>query len=206
MTAARKLAREYELVYILRPTVTPSEARKVSDRVNDVITKLDAKLTLVDNWGKRKLAYTIKTSAGRFTRGIFIYVKCVGYDGLVLEMERNLRLLDDVIRFQTIRLETLYDLGELTVDPEEVEFKDIEVSEEEDVDPTFEETLGMRPRPPRPPREEPKPAEKPEEAKAEGESTEAKAEGESTEAKAEGEAEAAPAAEATPAADSAEKE
>jgi small subunit ribosomal protein S6 len=139
MSAAAQLAREYELVYILRPNVGPSEARKVSERITGIVEKGGAKLTRVDNWGKRKLAYPIEKN----TRGIFVYVTFVAPTDLVAEIERNLRILDPVIRYQTVRLEALHDLSELTIDPSEVEFVDIEASEDEDDDPSFEETLGM---------------------------------------------------------------
>jgi len=139
MAEAQRLAREYELVYILRPTVAPSEARKVADRITDVVQKRGAKLVRVDNWGKRKLAYPIR----KMTRGIFVYVKLVGFTDVVAEIERNLRNLDDVVRYQTVRLEDVEDAGALEVDPEEVLFREIESSSEEEEDPTFEERLGM---------------------------------------------------------------
>lgn len=140
MQQAPQLAREYELVYILRPSVSPSEARKVADRITDVLEKRGAKLTRVDNWGKRKLAYTIK----KHTRGVFVYVKLVGFTDVVAELERNLRNLDEVMRYQTVRLEDVHDLTTLEVDPEEVQFRDIETAaEEEEEEPTFEERLGM---------------------------------------------------------------
>lgn len=140
MAETQRLAREYELVYILRPTVSPSEARKVADRITDVIDKRGAKLTRVDNWGKRKLAYPIE----KHTRGIFVYVKLVGFTDVVAELERNLRNLDDVVRYQTVRLEDVHDTSDLAVDPEEVVFRDVETgAEEEDEEPTFEERLGM---------------------------------------------------------------
>ncbi|MCZ7679563.1 MAG: 30S ribosomal protein S6 [Sandaracinaceae bacterium] len=119
MQQAPQLAREYELVYILRPSVSPSEARKVADRITDVLEKRGAKLTRVDNWGKRKLAYTIK----KHTRGVFVYVKLVGFTDVVAELERNLRNLDEVMRYQTVRLEDVHDLTTLEVDPEEVQFR-----------------------------------------------------------------------------------
>ena len=182
MSAAPQLAREYELVYILRPNVGPSEAKKVSDRITDVIDKGGAKLTRVDNWGKRKLAYQIQ----KHTRGVFVYVTFVAPTGLVSELERNLRILDPVIRYQTVRLENLYDLSELSVDPNEVEFVEIEAGDDEDEDPTFEEQLGMSaPRPA--PVEAPAEAETAEGEAAEGEKAEGEAaEGEKAEA-AEGE-------------------
>lgn len=140
MAEAQRLAREYELVYILRPSVSPSEARKVADRITDVVEKRGAKLTRVDNWGKRKLAYTIE----KHTRGVFVYVKLVGFTDVVAELERNLRNLDEVVRYQTVRLEEVHDLTALQVDPEEVQFRDIETAaEEEEEEPSFEERLGM---------------------------------------------------------------
>ncbi|MGE0787753.1 MAG: 30S ribosomal protein S6 [Sandaracinaceae bacterium] len=140
MSAAAQLAREYELVYILRPTTGPAEARKVADRVTEVIEKGGAKLTRVDNWGKRRLAYPIQ----KHTRGIFVHVKFVAFHGLVAELERNLRIQDTVVRYQTVKLENLYEMSALSVDPTEVEFHDIEeTAETEDDEPTFEEQLGM---------------------------------------------------------------
>jgi small subunit ribosomal protein S6 len=141
MPETERLAREYELVYIMRPTVAPSEARKVADRITDVVEKRGAKLTRVDNWGKRKLAYPIK----KHTRGIFVYVKLVGFTDVVAELERNLRNLDEVVRYQTVRLEDVHDLSALQVDPDEVQFREIEAAagEEEEEEPTFEERLGM---------------------------------------------------------------
>ncbi|MBX3275779.1 MAG: 30S ribosomal protein S6 [Sandaracinaceae bacterium] len=144
MSAAKKLAREYELVYIMRPTIGPSEAKKVSDRVVELLDKYGARLTRVDQWGKRRLAYAIQ----RHTRGQFVYVRYVGFSDVVAEIERNLRNLDEVIRYQTVRLEGLYDLEALEVDPAEIEFHELEAgADDEDDEPSFEERLGMRERP-----------------------------------------------------------
>lgn len=143
MSAAKKLAREYELVYIMRPTIGPSEAKKVSDRITELLEKHGARLTRVDQWGKRRLAYAIK----RHTRGQFVYVRFVGFSDVVAEIERNLRNFDEVIRYQTVRLEGLYDIEALEVDPAEIEFHELEASTEEEEEPSFEERLGMRERP-----------------------------------------------------------
>ena len=144
MTAAKKLAREYELVYILRPNLGPEEAKKVSDRIVEVLKARGAKLTHVDQWGKRKLAYPID----KHTRGAFVYLRIVGFSDVIAEVERNLRIFDSVIRYQTVRLEGLFDLDELEVDPAEIEFREIEGGEDEEEEPSFEERLGMRSREP----------------------------------------------------------
>ena len=144
---AKRWAREYETIYILRPDVDNAAAEKVIDRVKDVIARLDGTLTKLDNWGKRKLAYPIRKN----TRGIFVYVKYVGFGDLVAELERNLRLLDEVVRFQTVLLQEEIDPSSVTVDPEEVEYLHVEDEEEaEDAELERARSLGMAPRAPRP--------------------------------------------------------
>jgi small subunit ribosomal protein S6 len=140
MPETQQLAREYELIYIMRPSVSPSEARRVADKITEVVDKRGAKLTRVDNWGKRKLAYPIQ----KHQRGVFVYVKLVGLTDVVAELERNLRNLDEVMRYQTVRVADIEDPTAVQVDPEEVRFRDIEIAaEEEEDEPTFEERLGM---------------------------------------------------------------
>jgi small subunit ribosomal protein S6 len=144
--AQKRLAREYELVYILQPNVDPDEADRVATRIQEVVTKLGGKITKVDQWGRRKLAYPIKKAS----RGVFVFVKIVGYNDMVAELERNLRIADAVMRFQTVRKEGVFDLAEITVDPEETKFARVEAPPaEEEVEPSFEERLGLTARPPR---------------------------------------------------------
>jgi small subunit ribosomal protein S6 len=143
---ATRWAREYETIYILRPDVDNDVAEKIVDRAKDVIARLDGTLTKLDNWGKRRLAYPIQKN----NRGIFVYLKYVGYSDLVAELERNLRLLDEVVRFQTVLLAEDIDPASVTVDPEEVQYLHVEEEEEtEDAELERARSLGMVPRAPR---------------------------------------------------------
>jgi small subunit ribosomal protein S6 len=143
---ATKWAREYETIYILRPDVDNDVAEKVIDRARDVIKRLDGTLTKLDNWGKRKLAYPIQKN----TRGIFVYLKYVGFSDLVAELERNLGLLDEVVRFQTVLLQEDVDPASIAVDPDEVQYLHVEEEEEaEDAELERARSLGMAPRAPR---------------------------------------------------------
>jgi small subunit ribosomal protein S6 len=144
MSAAEKLQREYELVYILRPAVNAAEGRAVSERIQSVLERFGATVTKVDNWGKRKLAYPISDANGTYKRGVFIYVRFVAPGDTVAELERNLRIVDTVIRYQTIRLDEMPNLASMNIDPEETAFVDIEESGDDDDDePSFEERLGL---------------------------------------------------------------
>ena len=136
---AKKWAREYETIYILRPNVATEEAAKVAGRVRDVMSKMGGKLTKVDIWGKRRLAYNI----GNYTRGIFVYVAYAAHGDLIAELERNLRLLEPVIRYQTIVIDEQVDLDTVEVDAGEIEFADIEQSDDDEEEPSTAERLGM---------------------------------------------------------------
>lgn len=148
-TPAKKWAREYETIYILRPTVEAEDARKVSDRVTEVMNRMSGKITKVETWGMRRLAYVID----KHSRGIFVYVRYAAFGDVVAELERNLRLLDTVIRFQTIRVRDNVEMEEVEVDPEETKFDAIERGEDE-VEPTTAERLGMAEREERSSRDE----------------------------------------------------
>src|SRR6187399_1598602 len=94
-------AREYETIYVLRPDAGREASESISTRVQDVISKQRGALTRVENWGYRKLAYPVK----KHGRGVYVYLKYLGDGELVSELERNLRLQDAVLKFQTVRLE-----------------------------------------------------------------------------------------------------
>src|SRR5262245_9525155 len=111
-------AREYETIYIMRSGVEPDEADRIATRVREVVTGRGGKLLRVDNWGRRKLAYPI----GKATRGAFVYLRYVGLNDLVAELERNLRLIDDVVRFQTVLLKERVRVEQYEVDPAETQF------------------------------------------------------------------------------------
>lgn len=103
MSAAEVAAhppRLYEAIYILRPDVSKEAAERVAARVQEVIARGEGKLTLVETWGRRPLAYSIQHSK----RGVYVYINYLGDGALVAELERNFRMLDEVIRFQTVKL------------------------------------------------------------------------------------------------------
>lgn len=142
-TPPKKLAREYELVYILEPNVQPDEAERIANRIVDIVTRLGGKITKVDQWGRRKLAYSIKKA----TRGVFVCVRMVGFGDLVAELERNLRNADSVMRFQTVRRGGDLEFDRVTIDPEETKFARIEAPPTDEPEATLEEKLGLNVKP-----------------------------------------------------------
>lgn len=137
-------SREYETIYILRPDVDADTADKVQGRVAEVVARDNGKLTKVEAWGRRKLAYPV----AKQKRGIYVYVKYIGRGGLVQELERNLKLQDSVLKFQTVQIAAEVDIQAITVDPAEIKLERLELPAEAEQEESREKALGLVELPP----------------------------------------------------------
>lgn len=93
--------REYESVVILRPDTSKQQISDLITRMQKVFDDRGGRLTKVDSWGMRVLAYPIK----HLRKGIYLYWRYIGGSDIVAEFERLLRLSDRVVRFYTIRID-----------------------------------------------------------------------------------------------------
>jgi small subunit ribosomal protein S6 len=132
-------SKEYETIYVLRPDIDADTAEKVQARVSEVVLREQGKLVKVESWGRRRLAYPL----AKHKKGVYVYVKYVGRGGLVSELERNLKLQDSVLKFQTVLTREMVDPGTVTVDPEEVKFARLELPPEEEERESRERALGL---------------------------------------------------------------
>jgi small subunit ribosomal protein S6 len=131
--------KEYETIYILRSDVDPDMAERVQARVVEVIDRGKGKLVKVEAWGRRRLAYPV----AKQRRGVYVYVKYVGMGGLVAEVERNLKLQDTVLKYQTVKLRDEVLVGELKIDPEELKLARLELPAEPEQEESREKVLGL---------------------------------------------------------------
>jgi small subunit ribosomal protein S6 len=132
-------SREYETIYILRSDVDADTADKVQGRVAEVVQRDDGKLVKVEAWGRRRLAYPV----AKQKKGVYVYVKYIGRGGLVQEVERNLKLQDAVLKFQTVQTAEEVDMQAVTVDPEEIKFQRLELPPEDEERESREKALGL---------------------------------------------------------------
>jgi small subunit ribosomal protein S6 len=137
--AAPKRSREYETIYVLRPDVTRENQERIANRVGEAVTRESGKLTNLENWGRRQLAYTVR----KYRRGVYVYVRYVGGGPLVSEIERNLRMLDDVLKYQTVQVATEIDFESVEIKPENVQFESVEPATEAELDEPIERLLGL---------------------------------------------------------------
>jgi small subunit ribosomal protein S6 len=111
-------SREYETIYILRPNTPNEGVAEVNTRVKGIIEGMGGKIIKVDNWGKRRLAYEV----AKERKGIYLYWQYLAQPGVVEECERNLRMLDSVIRYLTTKVDENIDVGARPSEIDETSF------------------------------------------------------------------------------------
>jgi small subunit ribosomal protein S6 len=100
-------SREYETIYILRPNTPNEGVAEVNARIKGIIEGMGGKVIKVDNWGKRRLAYEV----AKERKGIYLYWQYLATPGVVEETERNLRMLDNVIRYLSVKVDENVDVS-----------------------------------------------------------------------------------------------
>ncbi|HIJ96400.1 MAG TPA: 30S ribosomal protein S6 [Desulfuromonadales bacterium] len=121
--------RKYETIFILSPELSEDDIKSVTTKAQDVISSFNGECLRMDDWGIRKLAYSIKKSV----RGRYYYLRFNGDRTLIAELERRLRLDDKVLRYQSVNIT---DLPERATVPE----KKVEAAEGDVVEGTEEVT------------------------------------------------------------------
>jgi len=87
--------RAYELVFIVHPDLDDSALKELVDRVKGWITDAGGQVANVDLWGKRKLAYRLRKQS----EGQYVLMKTQMAPSFCIQLERNLRLQEPVLRF-----------------------------------------------------------------------------------------------------------
>lgn len=91
--------RDYELVYIIRPSVAEDALTGLNQRIQGWIGADGGEIQKVNPWGRRRLAYPI----GDVRDGIYVQVNFRGQPQSLRGLERNLKLAEDVLRYLLIR-------------------------------------------------------------------------------------------------------
>jgi small subunit ribosomal protein S6 len=92
--------REYETIFLVRPDLAQDLLEKVVDRMRTVVHRDGGKVIKVVNMGKKKTAFEVK----KHPRAIFLQFHYLGTSKQVAEFERNLRMTDDVLKYQSVKL------------------------------------------------------------------------------------------------------
>jgi small subunit ribosomal protein S6 len=94
-------SRQYELIYILPPETAEQQASELHDQVAEIVTRLNGQIEKTENWGRRKLAYEI----GHFKEGVYVLEVINGSGELMKELDRRLKVIDQVVRHMIVRVD-----------------------------------------------------------------------------------------------------
>jgi small subunit ribosomal protein S6 len=93
--------RQYELVYILPPDITEQQVAELHEQVEQVVSRMNGQIEKTENWGRRRLAYEIAHQK----EGVYILDLINGSGELMKELDRRLRVVDQVIRHLIVRVD-----------------------------------------------------------------------------------------------------
>jgi len=128
----KRLVREYETIYLLRPDTPDDQVEEIKERLRGVVSREGGKVIRFTNQGKRKTAFTVAKNQ----KALYVHCLYLGKPGLVHEFERNLKMIDNVTKFQSVKLADGVD-----IDARQVE-ADVKVAPVEEEHPREEREFG----------------------------------------------------------------
>ncbi len=93
--------RTYEIMFIVRPDVEEAELDKLIEGFSANVTNGGGEVKSVEKMGRRRLAYTVR----KFNDGFYILLNVAAAGSLIAEIERRLRVSEQVIKFITVRMD-----------------------------------------------------------------------------------------------------
>jgi len=93
--------RKMETLVLISPELTAEEREKLLTTLTSVVDRENGNMLEVDQWGMRDLAYPVRKQM----RGYYVRLEYMAPATLVVELERIIRIQEDVFKFLTIRLE-----------------------------------------------------------------------------------------------------
>jgi len=95
--------RTYELMFIVDPNAGDEDVVKLSEGVQKIITGQGGSITKTEMMGKRKLAYEINHRKD----GTYVLLEVEGSGAEIAEVERRMRVNDQILRYMTVRVDEM---------------------------------------------------------------------------------------------------
>ena len=93
----------YESVYIARPDISTAQVDTLTESLTSIIGEGGGKVTKNEYWGLKNLAYRIKKNR----KGHYTLMNIDAPAAAISELERNMRINEDVLRYMTVRVDEL---------------------------------------------------------------------------------------------------
>lgn len=95
--------RTYEVIFIIDPDIADNEVMQLSEGIQKIITSQGGSITKTEMIGKRQLAYEINHKRN----GTYVLLEVEGSGAEIAEVERRMRVNDQILRYMTIRVDEM---------------------------------------------------------------------------------------------------
>ena len=93
----------YEHIYLARQDVSPQQVEELTNTLTEVLTQGGGKVTKNEYWGLKSLSYRIKKNR----KAHYSLLNIDAPAPAIAEMERQMRINEDILRFMTVRVDEL---------------------------------------------------------------------------------------------------
>ena len=93
----------YEHIYLARQDVSPQQVEEMTNTLTEVLTQGGGKVTKNEYWGLKSLSYRIKKNR----KAHYSLLNIDAPAPAIAEMERQMRINEDILRFMTVRVDEL---------------------------------------------------------------------------------------------------
>ena len=93
----------YEHIYLARQDVSPQQVEELTNQFTEVLSQGGGKVTKNEYWGLKSLSYRIKKNR----KAHYSLLNIDAPAPAVAEMERQMRINEDILRFMTVRVDEL---------------------------------------------------------------------------------------------------
>ena len=93
----------YEHIYLARQDVSPQQVEELTNALTEVLTQGGGKVTKNEYWGLKSLSYRIKKNR----KAHYSLLNIDAPAPAIAEMERQMRINEDILRFMTVRVDEL---------------------------------------------------------------------------------------------------
>jgi small subunit ribosomal protein S6 len=93
----------YEHIYLARQDVSPQQVEELTNNLTEVLTQGGGKVTKNEYWGLKSLSYRIKKNR----KAHYSLLNIDAPAPAIAEMERQMRINEDILRFMTVRVDEL---------------------------------------------------------------------------------------------------
>ena len=92
--------RQYETMYVLKPELEPEPTAEIVAKYQSLVTEHGGQIDEIQEMGKRRLAYEID----KYREGYYVLMKYTADTDFTKELERVMRIEDDMLRYLTVRV------------------------------------------------------------------------------------------------------